>query len=140
MEIKGVSRTAKVNNENKQISPKRDFSKNFSFARQQKSEQELRDLLKNIKSKGDRLSISKSYPDVKAYKNLIKEYLNSVLEYMYSVKKDISFWQTQYYITVETIDKKLEELTAQLMLEQKENLDIASTIDEITGLVIDMYK
>lgn len=140
MEIKGVSRTAKVNNENKLISAKRDFSKNFSFARQQKSEQELQQLLKNIKSKGDRLAISKSYPDVKAYKNLIKEYLSSVLDYMYSIKKDISFWQTQYYITVETIDKKLEELTKQLMLEQKGNLDIASTIDEITGLVIDMYK
>ncbi|SHK18800.1 hypothetical protein SAMN02745248_02000 [Hathewaya proteolytica DSM 3090] len=140
MEIKGVGRSAKINNDNKTISSKKDFSKNFSFARQQKSEEELKNLLKDIKTKGARLAISKSYADVKVYKNLIREYLNSVMEYMYSIKKDISFWQTQYYITVETINNKLEELTQGLLSEQRENLNIAATIDEITGLVVDMYK
>ncbi len=71
---------------------------------------------------------------------MIKEYLKSVLEYMYSVKKDISFWQTQYFITVETVDEKLEELTEMLLSAEKENLDIAKTIDDITGLIVDIYK
>jgi uncharacterized protein YaaR (DUF327 family) len=77
---------------------------------------------------------------VRAYKNLIKEYLESVLKHMYEIKKDISFWQTQYFITVETIDLKLEELTQMLLSEEKENLDIANTIDEISGLIVDIYK
>ena len=71
---------------------------------------------------------------------MIREYLESVMSYMYSIKKDISFWQTQYFITVETVDKKLEELTNMLMGEQKENLNVASTIDDITGLLVDIYK
>ncbi len=50
---------------------------------------------------------------------MIKEYLKSVLEYMYSVKKDISFWQTQYFITVETVDEKLQELTEMLLSAEK---------------------
>jgi uncharacterized protein YaaR (DUF327 family) len=41
---------------------------------------------------------------------------------------------------VETIDEKLEELTQALLNDQKENLDIASSIDEITGLLVDIYK
>jgi len=77
---------------------------------------------------------------VKAYKNLIREYLESVLKYMYEVKKDISFWQTQYFITVETVDMKLEELTQMLLSQEKENLDVAGTIDEISGLIVDIYK
>ncbi|MDU7253851.1 MAG: YaaR family protein, partial [Clostridium sp.] len=85
-------------------------------------------------------AITKCYADVKAYKRMIKEYLKSVLEYMYSVKKDISFWQTQYFITVETVDEKLEELTEMLLSAEKENLDIAKTIDDITGLIVDIYK
>ncbi|RHW54478.1 DUF327 family protein, partial [Clostridium botulinum] len=85
-------------------------------------------------------AITKCYADVKAYKRMIKEYLKSVLEYMYSVKKDISFWQTQYFITVETVDEKLQELTEMLLSAEKENLDIAKTIDDITGLVVDIYK
>jgi len=59
---------------------------------------------------------------------------------MYSIKKDISFWQTQYFVTVETIDNKLEELTQMLLKEERENLDIASTIDEISGLIVDIYR
>ena len=59
---------------------------------------------------------------------------------MYSVKKDISFWQTQYFVTVETIDNKLEELTQMLLSEERESLNIASTIDEISGLIVDIYR
>ena len=97
-------------------------------------------MLGDIKKKGNRLSVTKCYADVAAYKKIIKEYLKSVLGYMYNVKKDISFWQTQYFITVDTIDKKLEELTQMLLSGEKENLNIASSIDEITGLLVDIYK
>ena len=57
---------------------------------------------------------------MKIYKKLIKEYLQSVLDYMYNTKKDISFWQTQYFITVDTVDEKLEDL--QLVLENENKL------------------
>jgi hypothetical protein len=59
---------------------------------------------------------------------------------MYDLKKDISFWQTQYFITVDTIDIKLEELTELLLQDEKENLSIAATIDEIQGLIVDIYR
>jgi uncharacterized protein YaaR (DUF327 family) len=71
---------------------------------------------------------------------MIKEYLSSVLENMYSVKKDISFWQTQYFITVDVIDSKLEELTHMLLSEEKDKINVAATIDEISGLIVDIYK
>ncbi|MCR3759793.1 YaaR family protein [Clostridium felsineum] len=129
-----------VSNNSKQVTVKKDFSQSFSFAQQQKSEQDLKNMQDDIKKKGNRLSITKCYADVRAYKNLIREYLESVLNYMYSVKRDISFWQTQYFITVETIDNKLEELTQALLSEEKEKLQVASTIDEISGLIVDIYK
>lgn len=140
MEISRIRRGSQVSSEKKIISSKKDFSQSFSFAHQRKSEQQLKEMIENIKKKGNRLTISKCYGDVAAYKRMIREYLESVLYYMYGVKKDISFWQTQYFVTVETIDSKLEELTQMLLNEEKDNLAIASTIDEITGLVVDIYK
>ncbi|MDP4143704.1 MAG: DUF327 family protein [Bacillota bacterium] len=140
MEISRVRRNSPVTSEKRQNTVKKDFSQNFNFARQQKSEQELKSMQDEIKKKGNRLSITKCFGDVRAYKNMIKEYLQSVLDYMYAVKKDISFWQTQYFITVDTIDLKLEELTQMLLSEQKENLNVAATIDEISGLIVDIYK
>lgn len=140
MEISRIRQGSQVSSEKKIISSKKDFSQSFSFAHQRKSEQQLKEMIENIKKKGNRLTISKCYGDVAAYKRMIREYLESVLCYMYGVKKDISFWQTQYFVTVETIDSKLEELTQMLLNEEKDNLAIASTIDEITGLVVDIYK
>ena len=71
---------------------------------------------------------------------MIKEYLESVLEFMYETKKDISFWQTQYYVTVDTIDAKLEELTQALLGDEKDNINIVAAIDEIQGMVVDIYR
>ncbi|MGL5617085.1 MAG: YaaR family protein [Sarcina sp.] len=119
---------------------KRDFSQSFNQAKNRKDEQALKKLIEDIKKGGSKLVITKSYGDVRAYKRLIKEYLESLLPYIYNTKKDISFWQTQYFITVETIDEKLEELTRGLLGEEKDVLGVASTVDEIQGLILDIYK
>lgn len=140
MKIQSIGKSSPISSEKKSINMKKDFSQNFNFQRERKNEAELKAMLDDIKKRGNRLVITKCYADVRAYKNLIKEYLQSVLKHMYEIKKDISFWQTQYFITVETIDNKLDELTNLLLNEQGENLDIASTIDEISGLVVDIYK
>ena len=59
---------------------------------------------------------------------------------MYDTKKDISFWQTQYFVTVDTVDEKLEELTNAILGDEKENINVAATIDEIEGLIVDIYR
>ena len=140
LEINRINGTTNIKSEKKVVTSKKDFSQSFNFARERKSEQQLKKMLDEIKKKGNRLTITKCYADVKAYKRMIKEYLDSILKYMYKVKKDISFWQTQYFITVDTIDSKLEELTQMLLSQEKDNLNIAATIDEITGLVVDIYR
>lgn len=140
MEISRVRKSTTVTSDRKKVESRKDFSQNFNFSRDRKNEEQLKELFEDIKKKGNRLVITKCYADVRAYKRLIKEYLESVLNYMYSVRKDISFWQTQYFITVDTVDAKLEELTQMLLGEEKENLNIAATIDEIQGLIVDIYK
>ncbi|AYF54466.1 YaaR family protein [Clostridium botulinum C] len=140
MEISRVSRSTQISSESKKVANRKGFSQSFNFAHQRKSQEQLKKMLEDIKKKGNRLVITKCYADVAAYKRMIKEYLESVLSYMYGVKKDISFWQTQYFITVDTIDEKLEELTEMLLSQEKDNLSIASTIDDITGLMVDIYR
>lgn len=140
MEIDRIRRKTVISQGSKRVDVKKDFSQSFSDARQHRSKEELKKMLSDINKKGNRLIVTKCYADVFSYKKMIKEYLKSVLEEMYKVKKDISFWQTQYFITVDVIDKKLEELTEELLKQEKDNLMIASTVDEIQGLVIDIYK
>lgn len=141
LEISRVKRNTPVTSEDKKsIGFKKDFSQSFNFARDKKNEEQLKHMLEDIKKKGDRLAVTKCYSDVHSYKKMIQEYLKSVLSYMYEVNKDISFWQTQYFMTVDIIDDKLKALTEMLLLNEKDNIKIASTIDEISGLVVDIYK
>lgn len=139
MEIGRVGRTP-VAQDRATVSNRKDFSQSFNQARDRKSQEQLKKMMEDIKKKGNRLVVTKTYIDVISYKKMIKEYLESVLQYMYETKKDISFWQTQYFITIETVDKKLEELTNTLLGEERENLNIAATIDEIQGLIVDIYR
>lgn len=140
LEIGRINRKNVLNQDKKVISEKRDFSQSFNQARERKSEEQLKKIIEDIQKKGNRLVVSKTYGDVLAYKKLIKEYLESILKFMYDTKKDISFWQTQYFITVDTIDGKLEELTESLINGEMDNLNIAATIDEIQGLIVDIYR
>lgn len=140
MEIGRINRKTPVKQDKKVISEKKDFSQSFNQARERKSEEQLKEMIENIHKKGNRLVITKTYGDVIAYKKLIKEYLESILKFMYDTKKDISFWQTQYFITIDTIDQKLEDLTKSLLNGEGENLNIAASIDEIQGLIVDIYR
>ena len=139
MEI-GRVRSGTVTAERKIVSEKKDFSQSFSQERHKKSEEQLNKMIDDIKKRGSKLITTKTYVDVIMYKKMIKEYLESILKFMYETKKDISFWQTQYFITVDTVDNRLEELTKALLSDEKDNINIASTIDEIQGMIVDIYR
>ena len=140
MEIGRIQRGNALTQEVKVSWNKKDFPQSFNQARDRRSQEQLKQLIDDIKKKGNRLVVTKTYIDVVNYKKMIKEYLESVLKYMYETKKDISFWQTQYFITVNTIDGKLEELTSAFLNGEMENINIAATVDEIQGLVVDIYR
>lgn len=140
MEI-GRVRSGAINTEERTVvANKKEFSQNFNQAKERKSQEQLKKMVADIKSRGNRLVVTKTYEDVRAYKKMIKEYLQSVLQFMYDTQKDISFWQTQYFITVDTVDARLEELTAKLIGDETDNLNVAATIDEIQGLIVDIYR
>lgn len=140
MEVGRINRKGIIQQDRKVVSEKKDFSQSFNHAKERRSEEQLKEMIEEIHKKGNRLVVTKTYGDVIAYKKMIKEYLESILKFMYNTKKDISFWQTQYFITVDTIDAKLEELTTALLKGETDNLNMAASIDEIQGLIVDIYR
>lgn len=140
MEIRSIQPSRNIGVKDKTVSARSDFSESFMKSYKSATKEELESYIKDIKKKGNKLILSKSYIDVKNYKSTIKNYLKAVVDYTYILNKNIVFWENQYYSTVETINEQLESLTNELLSEEKENLDISSTIDTIQGLLIDIYK
>lgn len=121
------------------ISKKNEFSSTFDETYKQSQKQEIDVYINRIKNIGTQIISTQNYSDVVNYKKVIKEYLKEIVDYTYSLNKNTSFWESQYYTTVETINSKLEELTKNVLSEQKYNIDIASSIEGIQGLIIDIY-
>ena len=116
------------------------FSDSLNFVKQSSSLEDIKRNLESVKKAGERLVLTQNYGDISRYKNAIKEYLKSVVDNMYSLDKNSSFWEHQYYKNVKIVDDKLEDMTSNLLSEEKENIDIVSTVDMIQGLLIDMYR
>lgn len=116
------------------------FSKEMDSSLSNRSKKDLKELMDSIKKKGDRVVLTKTHGDVMEYKSLVKEYLNKVMDNMYELNKCYDTFNSRYYLTVETIDKKLQELTNNILGNEKDNISILTTIDEIQGLLLDVYK
>lgn len=139
MRVQNINSNKSVNIENNFTKTKTDFSQSFDSLNKSKTKQELDDYMKEIKKTGERLIRTQNYSDISMYKKAIKGYLKSVVDYAYSINKNTSFWEGNYFTTVKTVNEKLEQMTRELIYEQKENLDIASKVEEINGLLLDVY-
>lgn len=139
MKVINVGLNPGINIESKNNKSKLDFSDSFNQTNRSKTKEELELYIKEIKKTGDRLSVTQNYTDVVKYKQAIKGYLKSIVDYVYTLNKKDSFWDTNYFTTVNTVNEKLEEITKELMYDQKNNINVAAKIDEINGLLIDIY-
>ncbi len=139
MRVQNINSNKGINIETKVNKGKNGFDQSFNQAHKSKTKEELDDYLKDIRKIGERLSQTQNYSDVLNYKKAIKGYLKSVVEYAYSINKNTSFWEGNYFTTVKTVNEKLEDMTREFLYEQKENIDVASKVEEINGLLIDLY-
>lgn len=101
-------------------------------------------LLKDIGRQGEILKKSRSLEDLDKYKKMIKNFLKEIIDRI-EKKERKSLWDKRkkekimkVHITI--INKELEELTRIFFDEQQNILAIASQIDKIEGILIDLIS
>jgi hypothetical protein len=139
MKVQNIGLNTGLNIETKNTKNKLDFSDSFNQANKSKTKEELDIYVNEIRETGKKIVATQNYTDVIKYKKVIKGYLKSIVDYVYTLNKNDSFWDRNYFTTVKTVNEKLEQVTKELIYDQKENIDIAAKIDEINGLLIDIY-
>lgn len=137
-------REFKISSENSSIDIKKpkqslSFSDSFNKVSISKSKEEVDRYLNQIKDIGKDLANTRGYSHVIRNKQAIQKYLKSVVDYTYETDKKDSFWSNNYFKTVKVVDEKLENLTKSVLENEKDNIDIISEIDDINGLLIDLY-
>lgn len=116
------------------------FSTMLDLENKEQTKQELKKMLDDIEIIGKRLASTRSLKDAKEYKQKIQKYLSFVVKNAYKLKKESGPFNYGIHIKIEVINEKLDEMTKELINKEKDNIDIADKIEEIRGLIVDVYK
>lgn len=107
------------------------------------SQAELEELLDSVHEAGDRLKENPSIDLVQAYKKAVRDFIHYVVERSYAVEQKTSgrnVLKRNIYYRVSVIDESLEKLGAEILRNQRDNLEILRRIDEINGLLVDLLQ
>jgi len=121
------------------------------------SEETVNFLMDEVRSAGDILR-NRPFPDeIIRYKQAVRNFMHYVVEHCYDLDHETGipkFLKSGYkgprgtpeamkqitYTKIEVIDKKLEDLAAMLLASQMTQMEIASRLEEIKGLLIDLLQ
>jgi uncharacterized protein len=103
----------------------------------------LEDLLDEVHEAGDALKENPSVDLVQAYKKAVRDFVHFVVERSYSVEQKTSgrnILKRNVYFRVSVIDDALEKLAAEILRNQRDNLEILRRVDEINGMLVDLFS
>jgi len=121
------------------------------------SEETLDFLMEDVRNTGDILR-SRPFPDeILRYKQAVRNFMHYVVENSYALDHETGipkFLKSGYkgprgtpeamkqitYTKIKVIDKKLEDLAAMLLSSQMPQLELTSRLEEIKGLLIDLFQ
>ncbi|MBU1075715.1 MAG: YaaR family protein [Spirochaetes bacterium] len=104
---------------------------------------ELDKLIEQIDKVGKKFANDTNLENLKEYKSLIKAFLETVINKMFKVKEKYghrSWVKQKVFIIVEKINERLERLTNFILEKENQNINLLATLDEIRGLLVDLYK
>jgi uncharacterized protein YaaR (DUF327 family) len=111
----------------------------------------------DVRSAGDTLRNRPFPEEIIRYKQAVRKFMHFIVENCYALDHETGipkFLKSGYkgqrgtpesmrqitYTKIQVIDKKLEDLAAMLLSSQMSQLEIASRLDEIKGLLVDLLQ
>ncbi|GHV85428.1 hypothetical protein AGMMS50230_10360 [Spirochaetia bacterium] len=107
------------------------------------SEDSLNELLDDVHTAGDALSRRPFPPEIKAYREAVRNFIHYVVENSFDTEEQISgtnVLKRKKFTLVQVIDSKLEEMASSILRGQSGQLEILAKLDEIKGLLVDLME
>ena len=99
-------------------------------------------MFQDITMQGKKISKHMDVRDMKRYRTLIKEFLNEVVNRSHKFSRENFLdrrGRHRVYGIIRLIDENLDSLAEELMKEEKDHLSILGKIDEIKGMLLDIF-
>ncbi|MDR0310678.1 MAG: YaaR family protein [Acidobacteriota bacterium] len=122
--------------------PAASFRETMQGVNQQNAEQALAELSQRIAQQGDILGRRCDILEMKRFKEMVTEYVGEAVRFMYEFKKQSTFdarGRHRLYAMIKTINEKLEKMTQDVLRGQVDNLELMQAIDDVRGMLIDIF-
>ncbi|MDI9442284.1 MAG: YaaR family protein [Firmicutes bacterium] len=106
-------------------------------------ELDLTEALAEIDEYAERFKKNPSMQNLLRYKKKVRAFLQFLVKQSYAVEERVFYdphGRRRLLMQVQTIDAKLEELTRSFLTKQDDSLDLLGRLDEIRGLLLDLYS
>jgi hypothetical protein len=120
--------------------------KGFSILLEDKKEEIYRkvsELLSNVDKEAENLKREQNYHALLRYKESVREFMDYVIENVYRIKERMGIplkKKRKIYVIVECVNEALEALAQQILKEQVDCMQILARVDQIKGLLLDLYN
>ncbi len=131
--------------ETKSQVPETDSSFRFtllSSIEEQELKASLSLMMEDITQQGNKLSRKMDIRDMKLYRKMIKDFMNEIVSHSHSFSRENFLdkkGRHRVYGMVKLVDETLDQLAEELMRDEKDHLAILNKIDEIRGLLLDLF-
>lgn len=130
-----------------QKAPTADADGSFRFAllsslEENELQSQLSLMMEDIIQQGNRLGKRMDVRDLKQYRRLIQEFMNEIATHTHQFSRENFLdrkGRHRVYGIVKKINQTLDELAEELLNEEKDHIAILSKIDEIKGLILDIF-
>jgi len=146
MRIRGTRNNKGINSPQGTRRVKKSESREFSGLLGEKEEnvhlEELNKIFRGIDQQGDVLKKSRNMTDLKAYKKEVRRFLKVANKGGLKTKQISSMGpdgSMKVYTVIEKVDEALAELTEAFLNQESGNLDLVGKIEEIRGLLVDVF-
>lgn len=120
-----------------------EFADQLGEALEVEKKQALDPLLEDIDSTSLEFGKRPNQENLKKYRKAVGSFLDYVLKQAYKLDETYSTvrgGKTKVHLKIEIIDEKLEKIADMVLREQAEGLMVLKKLDEIRGMIFDLYK
>lgn len=99
-------------------------------------------MMEEIVMQGDKIVKRMDVRDMKKYRTLIKEFMNEIVNRSHKFSRENFLdrrGRHRVYGIIRLVDEKLDELAQELVSEECDKISILAKVDEIRGLLLDIF-
>ncbi len=102
----------------------------------------IEELVGSIEKQGKKLAERADIGELQKYREMIAKLVNETVSNGFAFHKEGKMGpngRSKIFAMIKTVNEKLDQITQKVLSEEKDNISLLDEVDDIRGLLVDMY-